>query len=85
MTDQMEMPKYKCHKVVHALEISSIKHHSDGTATITPKEEGYAPFLVNADYVKRHEPKTGGYFVVYEDGYRSWAPKKTFESGYTRI
>lgn len=26
-----------------------------------------------------------GYAVVYEDGYRSWSPKETFERAYRRI
>ena len=35
------------------------------------------------------EPETkdgrDGYAVVYEDGYRSWSPKETFERAYRRI
>ncbi|MCK9988658.1 MAG: hypothetical protein AzoDbin1_05130 [Azoarcus sp.] len=27
----------------------------------------------------------GGYYVVYEDGYKSFSPAIAFESGYTRI
>lgn len=27
----------------------------------------------------------GGYYVVYEDGFKSWSPAKAFEEGYTRI
>ena len=26
-----------------------------------------------------------GYAVVYEDGYRSWSPKETFERAYRRV
>lgn len=26
-----------------------------------------------------------GYLVVYEDGYRSWSPKETFERAYRRV
>lgn len=26
-----------------------------------------------------------GYYVVYDDGYKSWSPAKAFEEGYTKI
>lgn len=53
---QAEMPRYRCHKEVWAL-----------------------------NYVRKHSPKVGGYFVVYPDGYQSWSPEEAFESGYTRV
>ncbi len=94
-TCEREMPKYVCQKEVHALKIKSIVFDSDlarqenrettGRATITPEEEGYAPFEVSAEYVHKHSPKAGGYFVVYEDGYLSWSPAEVFEKGYTAI
>ena len=33
------------------------------------------------------EEKDGreGYAVVYEDGYRSWSPRETFERAYRRV
>ena len=35
------------------------------------------------------EPETRdgreGYVVVYDDGYRSWSPKETFERAYRRV
>ena len=56
-----------------------------GLAIITPVEENYAPFKVDAEYVRKHKPKVGGYYVVYADGYKSWSPAQAFEEGYTRI
>jgi hypothetical protein len=88
MTDeaQVEMPKYRCHKVVHALKISEIKEETSMTfAMITPADEGYAPFRVDSNYLYRHKPKVGGYYVVYADGYKSFSPAEAFEEGYTRI
>jgi hypothetical protein len=79
------MPRYKCHKEVYALKIARISYENIATATIHPAEEGYAPFEVDADYLKRHKPVPGGYFVVYSDGYRSFSPSEAFESGYTRV
>lgn len=90
-----EMPRYKSHKQVWALKIQSIvfdsdeaqktNRETDGTATITPAEEGYAPFRVDREYVRKHNPQPGGYYVVYADGYKSWSPAAAFEEGYTRI
>jgi hypothetical protein len=54
-------------------------------ATITPAEEDYAPFQVSDEYIAKHKPEVGGYFVVYDDGYKSFSPAKAFEEGYTRI
>ncbi len=91
----VEMPCYKCHKEVHALKIKAVTHNSvlaqlsgnesDGSALITPEEDGYSEFRVDADYVRKHKPVAGGYFVVYDDGYTSFSPAEAFENGYTRI
>lgn len=56
-----------------------------GPATITPKEDGFKPFEVSAEFVAKHQPKAGGYFVVYEDGYQSFSPAKPFLTGYEKI
>ena len=87
-----EMPKYKCHKEVWALKIAKIvrdgegeDRETDGSAMITPVEEGYAPFRVEHEYMHKHNPEVGGYYVVYQDGYRSYSPAEAFESGYTKI
>lgn len=87
-----EMPRYKCHKEVWALKIAAItkdgegeNRETDGSAMITPAEDGYAPFRVEYDYLRKHNPQVGGYFVVYKDGYKSYSPAKAFEDGYTRI
>ena len=92
---QMEMPKYKCHKEVHALKIASIEldsdkakrdnRETDGTALIAPVESGYAPFKVQPEYLRKHDPMVGGYYVIYDDGYKSFSPAKVFEDGYTLI
>lgn len=52
---------------------------------IVPEEEGYLPFPVEPDYVTKHKPTVGGYFVQYADGYKSFSPAQAFEEGYTLI
>ena len=86
-----QMPAYRSHKTVYALKIAEIldpageNEESDGTKIIVPADEGFAPFRVPHEYVRKHEPRAGGYYVVYADGYKSWSPAGAFEEGYTRI
>lgn len=77
-----EMPRYVSHKTVWALKIAAIDVE---TLTITPADEGYAPFVVDREYVERHRPQAGGYFVVYADGYQSFSPMKAFTEGYELV
>lgn len=89
-----ELPKYKCHKEVRALKIAKVEascgdrpagenEETDGGAIITPAEDGFPPFKIDDGYVRKHDPRAGGYYVVYENGYESWSPAKEFEDGYT--
>ena len=90
MNASREMPKYECHKKVKvwALKIAEITEPTDvsGTSrTIVPSDAGYAPFVVDGAYMEKHKPEVGGYYVVYEDGYKSFSPAGAFESGYTPL
>jgi hypothetical protein len=80
-----EMPRYRSHKIIHALKIEGLFYQPDGSALLTPAEAGYATFSLDKAYVEKHQPKAGGYYVVYADGYKSWSPAKAFEEGYTRV
>lgn len=89
---EAELPRYQSHKKVWALKIAGIirdgdgeDRDSDGSAMITPYEGRYAPFKVDAEYMAKHKPQVGGYYVLYDDGYKSWSPAEAFEAGYTRI
>lgn len=91
----MEMPKYKCIKDVWALKIKSIVFDSDlasqetretdGSATFTPEDDHYSPIKLSAEFVRKHKPVEGGYYVVYKDGYKSFSPESVFEEGYLLI
>ena len=88
----VEMPKYKCHKEVWALKINKIvkdgegeNRESDGSAIITPEEKGYGEIHVDFDYIRKHKPEVGGYYVQYKGGYESYSPAEDFESGYSLI
>ena len=79
MNASAEMPRYQSHKKVWALKIKDVTG-----CTITPADEGYAPFEVQPEMYLRYTPVAGDYYVVYEDGYKSFSPAKAFEEGYTR-
>ena len=89
-TAATEMPRYRCHKEVWALKIAAVEdptkpgNESDGSRVLSFTEP-YAPKRVDADYVRKHGPKAGGYFVVYKDGYQSFSPAEAFENGYARL
>lgn len=82
-----EMPRYKCHKEVWALKIQGIERVPFGNAgvrhTLVPADTRYAPFEVDLEYIEKHHPRVGGYYVVYKDGYKSFSPAEAFEDGYS--
>jgi hypothetical protein len=88
----INMPLWKCHKVVRALKIRSINANPSlddpeiGVgATMYPEDGEYAPFPVGEEFMLKHQPIAPGYFVVYEDGYESWSPVTAFEKGYSLL
>jgi hypothetical protein len=86
-----EMPRYKCHKEVWALKIADVidptkpGNESDGSRLLTVADKGFDTIRVPADYVRKHNPQPGGYYVVYKDGYKSFSPADVFEDGYTKV
>jgi len=78
-----QMPRYKCHKEVYALKIVDIIPRNRAAELIV--EAPFAPVPVSQEWVAKHEPMLGGYYVVYKDGYSSFSPAKAFEEGYTLI
>jgi hypothetical protein len=90
-----EMPRYQCHKKVWALKIQNITRHaypeetpieeSAPSLTLTFADPGYAPMEIDHKMITRYMPVPGDYYVVYDDGYKSFSPAKAFEEGYTRI
>lgn len=82
-----EFPRYVSHKEVWALKLKTVQANEEG-ALLFPEDalaSVYAPIQVDMDYVMKHRPQAGGYYVVYKDGYKSWSPAAAFESGYTPV
>lgn len=83
-----EMPRYKCHKEVHALKIGTYVHDSSKGMTLYFDDISFESVDIteaDMDRFSNISPDDKGYYVVYEDGYFSWSPTKAFEEGYTRI
>ncbi len=80
-----EMPKYKCHKIVHALQITKVVHNPDESVDLFFEDSAFTSINVEDGYGKKHNPQVGGYYVVYKDGYKSFSPQKAFEDGYELV
>lgn len=82
---------YKCHKEVVALKINSIDERPTspfdiaGVNAYVETSKGEDIYFFSVDYLDKHEPKAGGYLVIYQDGYRSYSPAAIFEKGYTEL
>jgi len=79
------MKKYKCHKEVTAAKIDLIQCMLGCETELVMQDDGSNKLVCNGDFVARHHPQEGGYFVEYEDGYQSYSPANTFKSGYTLV
>lgn len=82
-----EMPRYRSHKEVWALQIgdAGLTINEDGSVTLPISDPGFAPVTVSKDVVQRYMPVAGDFYVVYADGYKSISPAKAFREGYRRI
>lgn len=76
----MEMPRYRSHKQVWALEIATVNGHR-----LTFKDGRYASIMCDAAMFSRYTPVPGDFYVQYDDGYKSFSPAKAFRDGYTLI
>lgn len=83
-----ELPLYISHKKVRALEIRSIgSYATDATDKLIREivfaDPAFKPIWAPGDLFARYTPMPGDYYVVYEDGYASFSPRKAFLEGYT--
>lgn len=80
----MKLAEYKCHKTVQAGMIVDFDLNEQGDNILVLKDDP-EPLIVSEDYMHKHMPQKGGYYVMYEDGYESFSPAKAFEAGYTKV
>lgn len=75
----VELPRWRCHKVVHAAKIVAI----DFETRLDLRPHGVVE--TPPGWIEQHKAVVGGYYVRYEDGYTSFSPAKAFEDGYTAM
>jgi len=82
-----QLPEYQCHKKVWAFKIFNIleRKGEDGYVYYVLSDGASAVIYVSKEYVEKHNPKVGGYYVRYQDGYESYSPAGAFENGYSLI
>lgn len=77
----LNLPKYRCYKVVGAIRISKVEFGDTGATVLG---DGHA-VEVDQAFLDKHGPKEGQYLVQYDDGYLSISPAQAFEMGYTVV
>ena len=81
-----EYPLYECHKQVRAIRIGSVDVlPAPYGSQLVPADPAFPTIDVSAEWIAKHEPVAGGFFVVYDGGYTSFSPAEAFESGYTNV
>lgn len=87
------IPLYRSTECVQALKIREIEFHDDGSATITPDEDGFEPFRTSKRYKaefqwpRTHDRDDPGYFVMYypddpDYSYHNWLSTPAFERAF---
>jgi hypothetical protein len=82
----MILPRWRCHKVVAAAPIAYL-----GPRSVVVDHDGRnVEIQLNDDECRRfftmkQRPTLNDFFVIYDDGYRSWSPARAFLAGYTRL
>ena len=77
--------EYKCHKVVRAMHIAAITQRATPFPGFVLADLASNEWVITTEFMERHNPETGGYIVMYEDGYTSFSPKEAFEDGYALL
>ena len=76
------MQLYQSHKQVRAFKIANILNRR----TVAPVLKGESDEVtVDSNYMRKHNPLVGGYYVLYKSGYESWSPADEFEEGNSPI
>lgn len=82
----IELPLYQCHKQVRALEIMYVDvDQKQNKFHVKFVDKSYKEKTFCYETHKRNIPQDGDYYVVYDDSYESFSPRKAFEDGYTLI
>ena len=79
------LPQWRSHKIVRAAQIRAIypaDHEAGWMVYLDGGDPPWPAIYVKPEIFSRYTPQSGDYFVVYDDGYESVSPRKSFEEGY---
>ncbi len=85
MADDIVLPRWKCHKVVEAAKIISVRPDAPNPVATLDLSDGQIEMTLPPTIFSRGEPSPGDYIVRYKDGYVSWSPAAEFEDGYAPV
>ena len=81
----MSIPQYQSHTLVRAFKIRRIVRELAGDFVISPEDPGLSPIIVSESWLRTHNVREGGYYVLHTDGMVTYMPALDFESSYTRL
>lgn len=73
MSVTRELPTYRWHQQVQALEISHIVQTARGHL-LGFKDQRFSPHEVSNEWLNRYNPQPGGYFVLSDEGQTYLSP-----------
>lgn len=80
----MQLPLYQSRKYVHAAKIIAVNTDSN-IVRLELLDNTFVDHEVSSEYMQKHNPQVGGYYVVYDSGgkdeYHSFSPGHVFEAG----
>jgi hypothetical protein len=85
LRDGKELPQWKSHKQVGALEIAHVTDAHDGHRIVSFADATFGDMKCPENMFTRFEPGPGDFLVAYEDGYKSFSPRQVFLDGYKRL
>lgn len=77
-----ELPRYQSNRTCQALKIAHLLATPSGIE-LHFEDQRFAPHLMDAVWVDAHKVESGGYLVVSEIGYPTFAAAATFEDCYS--
>jgi hypothetical protein len=78
-----DLPRFQSIKQVRASQIKAVTILADGGANLYLADP--VIMQVTAEYMEKHKPEAGGFFVLYDGGYQSYSSAKPFKTGYVKI
>jgi beta-lactam-binding protein with PASTA domain len=80
--DKIELPSYTSH--TDQTKVRAAKIAAVNGVVLTLEDNTDTPFDVPMEYIHKHHPQEGGYYVVQGDGKLSYSAAEEFDKEYKR-